>query len=847
MRFARSSRAAVTTVLAGMVLGLLTGAPAAAAPECDVSWTSTAAGPMDLSDPANWSGGSAPTADQDACFPSVGDPSEPQMPVQLTTGTLNAATISFERPSFVEGTAALSADELFIAPGQPMVAAGGSLAGIKQLSSGALNVYDAVTLPSTGTFTVAEGAHLVLAGTVTHTLYGDVRLLVEGGLVMYEADLDAGDPDGGARLEVPGTLSKDGVGTASIGLDTISVGSVSATGGRLNLPGQTLVYNEDGTTRPAYGPDGSLSGTWEAYDSSIGFTDTDAVTSIAGTVTLAGTGHIVGSDDPNLTPATDLGALSSIAATGSLTLLGADRSVESLNNEGTLQLQASDLSAGAYEQNGQGSVTRFLTGDASSLSALNGIDIYDGWVRGAGTLTGDVRHHGGGISPAGPFQLGGAPDAVLTIDGDYEQASDARLDLGTRIVLGNFFFDIVVPAKTLAVTDHASLGGVVQISTDPEYDWEWNEKIALIEAESMESAGVTVYGLAPDAVDGLTLMGRQRGSKFVVQAMDVSAPTAPQLLRSSHTVGEWSRDTTVTTRFDAGSEIGTGSGLKGVRYDWTQDSAGTPRSALDTPTTRSVTSPELETGRYFLNAQAKDNAGNVSDVLHAGAYKIDADPPSAARVTAPASDYLPRRDALAVSWSGSTDVGSGLKHYQVQSRSGAFTPGAEPTPWTTRRQTAEGREARIPLQPGARNCVRIVTEDNVGHVTRGGMSCVRAPFAVDQFARSDEWTALSGAGYAFGSAVRTSAKGATLTNAVRGSHIGVLAYTCPDCGEISLRWAGDEKPFGTIDLARATSSRSVKLMTPAQANRRDAKLIIRVISDDKPVTIDGVVVLHRQS
>lgn len=203
---------------------------------------------------------------------------------------------------------------------------------------------------------------------------------------------------------------------------------------------------------------------------------------------------------------------------------------------------------------------------------------------------------------------------------------------------------------------------------------------------------------------------------------------------------------------------------------------------------------------------------------------------------------MARRRHVNVSWSAAKDVHSGIRAYTVQYSRTPFTLGASATGFTHAATTTE-LSARVPLQLGARNCMRVISTDQAGNQSGSAARCINVPFAATQFRESadDGWFELERSRFALGVGMVTSEKGAALRRDVSAKQIGIRATVCRRCGDIHLRWAGDATPFARIDMRGPWSGPVVK-MAPAFTNRTSGRLIVQVASTNRRIEIDSIIV-----
>jgi hypothetical protein len=173
-----------------------------------------------------------------------------------------------------------------------------------------------------------------------------------------------------------------------------------------------------------------------------------------------------------------------------------------------------------------------------------------------------------------------------------------------------------------------------------------------------------------DLAGNWSLTARNLGPFYI----DLTPPSNPSSVSSSsHSLGVWSNDPSITMNWSGASDAG--SGVSGYSFVFDTSSSTLPDTAVDT-FGLSTTSASLPTGsnKYF-HIRTRDAAGNWSTTaVDRGAYWID--------VTAPTSSvYSPSSSSstsFTVFWAGS-DSHSGISSYDVQYRD--KTTGSAWTTW----------------------------------------------------------------------------------------------------------------------------------------------------------------------
>ncbi len=137
--------------------------------------------------------------------------------------------------------------------------------------------------------------------------------------------------------------------------------------------------------------------------------------------------------------------------------------------------------------------------------------------------------------------------------------------------------------------------------------------------------------------------------------LDATPPAAPLLVSASPTE-EWSRD--VALRVDLAPATDAGSGLSGYAALWDRAAASSPGGISNRPfewTGEAFAVPS--DGVWWFHVTALDRAGNSSDAVHVGPFRIDATPPELRGVVG--SLRLPNDPgtlSATADWSGVTAV-----------------------------------------------------------------------------------------------------------------------------------------------------------------------------------------------
>ena len=120
------------------------------------------------------------------------------------------------------------------------------------------------------------------------------------------------------------------------------------------------------------------------------------------------------------------------------------------------------------------------------------------------------------------------------------------------------------------------------------------------------------------------------------QTLTVVGDVIPPTLSLSPLTRPWNT-TNVTVTFNV-NDTG-GSGLKEVRYLWTENSDFADGEFTTVATTGNISRTQIAGGNWYLYAQAIDNAGNASNIVKGGAYQIDKAAPTLLEYKVTGEDY----------------------------------------------------------------------------------------------------------------------------------------------------------------------------------------------------------------
>ena len=162
------------------------------------------------------------------------------------------------------------------------------------------------------------------------------------------------------------------------------------------------------------------------------------------------------------------------------------------------------------------------------------------------------------------------------------------------------------------------------------------------------------YVEASDSVDNI------RQSDTRTFSIDAVPPQAFTL--TTPTNGTWTHDTTPALTWAATQDTGIGLSHYNLYLDNTLLGDHLPLST--TTFTVNALQP-LSEGDHVWRVEAVDQLGNVQNAAEAFTLRIDAQPPASFSLTSPEPEAVLATVTPALSWTPSSDTGSGLKEYQL--------------------------------------------------------------------------------------------------------------------------------------------------------------------------------------
>lgn len=237
--------------------------------------------------------------------------------------------------------------------------------------------------------------------------------------------------------------------------------------------------------------------------------------------------------------------------------------------------------------------------------------------------------------------------------------------------------------------------------------------------------------------------------------------------------------------------------------------------------------------------ETSDCVVTVNDPLTVTATFDDGTPPSPTP-TLDEIDFLRSSNEVDLSWSESTDPESGLWRYQAQKR---FAKTHKPMGllYFSAGDTT-GTSTQVTGKLGWTYCLAVQAENNDGRLSDpSNEECTTIPRDDRAFRRSQgDWHEGSGSGYFKDTFLRSKEKGATLNQDVTDAKtVGLVATKCPGCGRVKLFLEGDF--LRAVSLDAPTKQKGKIFVAEPLAPGKTGKFEVRVVSDDKPVLIDGLI------
>jgi hypothetical protein len=245
-------------------------------------------------------------------------------------------------------------------------------------------------------------------------------------------------------------------------------------------------------------------------------------------------------------------------------------------------------------------------------------------------------------------------------------------------------------------------------------------------------------------------------------------------------------------------------------------------------------------GSHQLNVTVRSSDGRSTDLAYSWMYDRTA---PTTRLATPTAVFT-LAGSVKLGWTGSDPSGgSGVASYNVRLRTAtptkAFTTFKQPTAL----QGLTAKSGTQAVKPGTTACFEVQAVDRAGNKSVfSAPRCTARPVDDRALTASSGWTRRRDVHLWNHTYTVTTKHNASLTLAgVRLDRVGIVATTCPDCGEVAI--LVHAHPIGTINLHSTTTRHQVVLPLP-KFTARAGTVTVKVLSSGKVVQIDGLAVSH---
>jgi hypothetical protein len=249
------------------------------------------------------------------------------------------------------------------------------------------------------------------------------------------------------------------------------------------------------------------------------------------------------------------------------------------------------------------------------------------------------------------------------------------------------------------------------------------------------------------------------------------------------------------------------------------------------PASQTLQLTDMPEGSHVLHVKVTDDRDQVGVTDYP--FRVDTTGPTTTQ-TAPTQRFTIGTKTV-TKWTAQDPSGVGA--YAVQWRRARYNSdfGTWSGPTGTGTATSKGYES---LDRGFTYCYRSRGTDTLGNVGAWASTprCTAIPLDDRDFAATG-WRNISKSSYFRGTARTTSTRGAVLlVTDAEVRTIGLVAQKCSTCGRVGI-YVGKHL-VDTVDLHASTTKRVV--VTMRSAGILTGSLKVKVLSSDKPVTIDAV-------
>lgn len=213
----------------------------------------------------------------------------------------------------------------------------------------------------------------------------------------------------------------------------------------------------------------------------------------------------------------------------------------------------------------------------------------------------------------------------------------------------------------------------------------------------------------------------------------------------------------------------------------------------------------------------------------------DATPPSVPTMTALGNFRTKKK--IPLSWNASTDAESGVTSYELQLRTAP--PNKPLGPFQSAGSFAT-TSTSITGIPGDTYCFIVWAVNGEGGSSGSSPEeCTSLPLDDRKLKKSSgDWGEKTAKGHYLKTFTKSRENGATLKRTVTAKTLALVATKCPGCGKVAVSFDGDKVKTISLDAASYQKRKVIPLET--FADREKGKVKIKIVSNNKPVSIDGL-------
>ncbi|MPZ69622.1 MAG: hypothetical protein GEU71_08840 [Actinobacteria bacterium] len=270
-------------------------------------------------------------------------------------------------------------------------------------------------------------------------------------------------------------------------------------------------------------------------------------------------------------------------------------------------------------------------------------------------------------------------------------------------------------------------------------------------------------------------------------------------------------------------------------YQWKRCTAANSCDVLAGATDPVYEVRRADYGKILKAQVTASNEGGTAQSPATSGEIGDGQAPENATVKSP-DGAISASGRVKVRWGATDDVSDALTfdvRYREAGLRGAFS---SRTRWMT---ATEERSGDMKGQPGRTYCYSARATDEAGNTSSWGPEKCVAVRADDRSLTGGGWSKGAGSAFYRSTYKETAQQGKTLKlKDVRGRRFDLLVSTCPGCGKIEVRFAG--QVLQTISLKSNQRNDRVAIPVATFPDQQKGTLTIEVLSSGKKVIIDAV-------